>query len=133
MRPENAGWVQVGEPPVTTLDTNWLEGQAPVPAPAAGAIGVQALPLQVSTWFDVGAFDETGLPCNPATLGDVALPVRSLVSSTAPWADDVAPGSWDDVAEPVRLPKAGCTGAHWFPLQPKNWFAAGVLPETGLP
>ena len=56
------GCVQVGVPPAFTAVTYWFAEQLPVPAPAAGVVGVHAVPLQASTWLAAGAVEATAFP-----------------------------------------------------------------------
>jgi hypothetical protein len=94
-----------GEP--ETVSSEGTDRLTLVTVPLFGIVGVQAKPLQASTWPLAGAVDETPFPWRAATRGVPLVPPRSPASCNAPCAELVAAGNWAALAVPLRLLKAG--------------------------
>src|SRR5580693_6782333 len=68
---------------------------------------------------------ESGLErCVPSTQGAAACPPMSPVSCSPPMADELAGGSWPEVATPATFVKLTGIGPQVFPVQPRYsfWF-----------
>jgi hypothetical protein len=55
-----------------------------------GVWGIQARPLHVRTWLDVGVFVAMGFPCRPTTVTELATPPMSPKRATVPRVEVVA-------------------------------------------